>query len=402
MTHKPKSQFHATDVRGFSRLVVDAAIGVTNAVEVMHHNIMRTPFMFDRATHAPAPGITGFVYDSIRGVTRLAGGGIDAVMAVVTSDEIDQPSSSEREALLAALNGVVGHHLADTGNPLAIPMRLRHGESVDLQAGADAVPASGGKILLLVHGLGMNDRQWRRKGHEHGAALAGDLGYSPVYVHYNSGLHISTNGEALAGQLEDLLEHWPVPVEELVIIGHSMGGLVARSACYYGARAGHTWLHHLRGMVFLGTPHHGAPLERGGNWIDIILGASPYSAALARLGQVRSAGVTDLRYGSLRHEDWANGNRFARTGDQRQPVPLPEGVLCYAIAATTSHRVDGLKTQLLGDGLVPLNSALGYHKDPDLTVPFPPSQQWIAYTVSHLDLLHRREVYEQVRMWLAA
>lgn len=388
-------------MRGFSRLVVDATIGVTNAVEVMHHNIVRTPFMFDTPTHEPTIGITGLVYNSIRGVARLAGSGIDAVMAVVTSDDIDQPSSSEREAVLAALNGVVGHHLVDTNNPLAIPMQLRHGGPLVAQAGADAVPVSG-RIVLLVHGLGMNDRQWRRKGHDHGAALANDLGYSPVYVHYNSGLHISTNGETLAGLLEEVVASWPVPVEELVIVGHSMGGLVARSACYYGAVHGHAWPQTLRKMVFLGTPHHGAPLERGGNWIDIILGASPYSAALARVGKMRSAGITDLRYGSLRHEDWADGDRFARRGDRRHPVPLPDGVSCYAIGATTSRTADSLKGQLLGDGLVPLSSALGSHKDPALAVPFPPSQQRIVYATSHLDLLDRPEVYEQLRQWLAA
>ena len=114
-----------------------------------------------------------------------------------------------------------------------------------------------------------------------------------------------------------------------------MGGLVARSACHYGAAAGHAWLRHLRTLVFLGTPHHGAPMERGGNWIDLLLGISPYSAPLARLGKIRSAGITDLRYGNLTHEDWQGRDRFAR-GDRRRFVPLPEGVRCYAIAATTA------------------------------------------------------------------
>lgn len=399
---RARDYLHPADARGLSRLVVDATIGLTNAVEVMHHNIMRTPFLFGASTHAPAPGITGFVYDSIRGVTRVVGGGIDVTLAQLVPQEMEQPSPPEREALLAALNGVVGHHLAASDNPLAIRMQLRRqGQALD---GAEmaSLPPPGGKIVLLIHGLGMNDRQWQRQGHDHGAALAADLGYTPVYLHYNSGLHISQNGEGLADLLETRLAEWPVPVEELVIVGHSMGGLVVRSACYYGARAGHAWLHHLRKIIFLGTPHQGAPLEVGGNWIDILLGASPYSAALARVGQLRSAGITDLRYGNLRHEDWAGGDRFARAGDSRQPVPLPEGVNCYAVAATTSHRVDGLKTQLLGDGLVPLGSALGYHRDPALAVPFQPAQQWIAYAMSHLDLLHRREVYEQVRLWLAA
>jgi len=110
----------------------------------------------------------------------------------------------------------------------------------------------------------LNDRHWHRDGHDHGAALARDLGYTPLYLHYNTGLHISTNGRAFADLLQMLVAEWPAPLEELVIIGHSMGGLVSRSACYYGAFNGHDWLRHLRKLIFLGTPHHGTPMERTG------------------------------------------------------------------------------------------------------------------------------------------
>ena len=231
---------------------------------------------------------------------------------------IPPSSSAEREALQAAANGVLGDHLAASANPLAIPMRLRRdGQPLDLTtpALAAALPQPTGKILVLAHGLCMNDRQWRRKGHDHGAALAADAGFTPVYLHYNSGLHVSTNGRAFAGQLEALLGAWPVPVDELVIIGHSMGGLLARSACYYGELAGHAWPRHLRKIVFLGTPHHGTAFERGGNWVTVALGVSRYTAAFARLGKIRSAGITDLRYGSFLDEDWEDRDRFAR--DQR-------------------------------------------------------------------------------------
>jgi hypothetical protein len=132
-----------------------------------------------------------------------------------------------------------------------------------------------------------------------------------------------------------------------------------------------------------------------------MLGASPYTAALAGLGKIRSAGITDLRYGNLLDEDWADRDRFARLGDQRRPVPLPAGVQCYAIAATTGSRAGDLRDQLLGDGLVPLRSALGQHADPDQSLAFPEAHQWIGYAMGHLDLLQRRDVYEQLRRWLA-
>ena len=83
----------------------------------------------------------------------------------------------------------------------------------------------------------MNDIQWTRKGHNYGTALAEVLGQTPIYLLYNSGRHVSTNGQDLSELLEKLLAQWPVPVEELVIVAHSMGGLVARSAVHYGQAA---------------------------------------------------------------------------------------------------------------------------------------------------------------------
>jgi pimeloyl-ACP methyl ester carboxylesterase len=287
---------------------------------------------------------------------------------------------------------------------LAISTRLRRGgvalpdERASLAA---AIPHAGGKVLVLVHGLCMNDLQWKRKGHDHGTALARELGYTPVYLHYNSGLHISTNGRAFAERLEALARLWPVPLTELVIIGHSMGGLVARSACHYGALARHEWVSHVGKIVFVGTPHQGAPLERGGNWVDLLLAASRYSAPLARLGKIRSAGITDLRFGNLVDEDWSKHDRFKRTPDLRVPVPLPERISCYAIAATTGKAAGDLSDRLIGDGIVPLASALGHHANPKLALTFDDSRRRIVYGINHLDLLSRPEVYAQIKQWLA-
>ena len=157
----------------------------------------------------------------------------------------------------------------------------------------------------------MNDLQWSRGGHDHGAALARDCGFTPVYLRYNSGQHVSINGHALAQQLQGLVDAWPVPLERCVLLGHSMGGLLARSALHYGTQAGLGWRSRVTDLVCLGTPHHGAPLERAGNWIDMLLGATPYAAPFARLGKLRSAGITDLRHGNLVDEDWVGRDRFA-------------------------------------------------------------------------------------------
>jgi pimeloyl-ACP methyl ester carboxylesterase len=396
-----------SDLRGVSRLAVEATVGITGVVEAMHLNIARSTALLGMPARGATSGITGLVYRGIRGVTRLVGGGLDAVLGLAPLAGAES-SSRGREAWLAALNGVLGDHLAVSRNPLAIPMGLRR-EGQPLEPGpapAAAIPQPGGKLLVLAHGLCMNDLQWNRKGHDHGAALARDLSYTPLYLHYNSGLHISTNGRAFADLLESLVSQWPVPLEEITMIGHSMGGLVARSACHYGKLAGHGWPRHLKKLVFLGTPHHGSPLERGGNWVDFLLGTSPYSAPLAGLGKIRSAGITDLRHGYLLDEDWAGRDRFERSRDSRQPVPLPEGVECYAMAAVRGEHGHSSQTaQTLGeswpsDGFVPSASALGRHESPDLTLSFPESRQWTLHGVHHFDLLSAPEAYEKIKEWL--
>ena len=400
-----KLRVNAADLRGITRLTVASIAGVVDLVEAMHHNIGSVPRVIAMPKRNRTAGITRLVYRSIHGVVRLVGFSLDHLLARLAPLLGERSSWPGREPLLAALNGVLGDYLAASNDPLAITMCLRRGgitlpRQPELQAAM--IAKTGDKLVVLLHGLCMNDLQWKRKGHDHGVALARDLGYTPVYLHYNSGLHISANGRALAEQLETLVRLWPVPLTELVLIGHSMGGLVARSACHYGALARHEWPRRVDKLLFLGTPHHGAPLERGGNWVDGLLGVSKYSAPLARIGKIRSAGITDLRFGNLVDEDWKKRDRFARSSDRRVAVPLPQGIACYAIAATTGKKAGDLSGRLLGDGIVPLASALGRHANPRLALQFDESRQWVAYGTSHFDLLNRREVYAQIKQWLAA
>ncbi len=407
-----KLAIRPADLRGASRLAIDATLGVTDLVETMHHNILRVPGIFGTATQAPAKGITGLVYRSIRGVTRLVGGSIDVALGQLIP-LLGQPTSSSparaREAIVSALNGVLGDHLAATANPLAIPMQFRKdGRALELSrealARSFAHPRS--RIVLFVHGLCMSDLQWQREGHDHGALLETDLSptVTTIYLHYNSGRHISTNGQELADKLEALIAAWPVAVEQLDIVGHSMGGLVARSGCHYAKKTGCRWAALLRRMVFLGTPHAGAPLERGGNYVNVVLDVSPYTTAFARLAKIRSAGITDLRFGSLLDEDWATKDRFARKRIKLHAVPLPDRVKYFAIAATTtdSANADGSRRKTLpGDGLVPVTSALGQSSAPERCLAIPRSRQWLGYNMNHMELLSRQDVYERLSQWLA-
>lgn len=282
----------------------------------------------------PAARAVRLTYRGVRGVTRLVGSALDTLLMHAES-LIDSPaaaSSAERDALLAPINGVLGDYLVSTASPLAIRMCLRrNGQLLPLErkALASAFTRADRKLLVTVHGLCMGDLNAQED--NHADSLARDLNYTRIDLQYNSGCHISANGREFAAMMEQLVRAWPAPLEEIVIIAHSMGGLVARSACHYAKRDKHRWLGKLKKIVFLGTPHHGAPLERAGHWLERLLSALPYSAPLARLGEIRSAGIKDLRYGNLVDEDWLAGQA---SHDLRRPVPLPAGVQCFAVAAS--------------------------------------------------------------------
>lgn len=393
------------DLRGLLRLGVDATVGLTDLVEAMHHTIASGTGIVGQAPKGRTRGITGIVYRAVRGSTRWVGRGSDVVLRVFMQASNTATTTPERDALLAVLNGVWGDHLAVTGNPLAIPMALRvGGQALTLthEGLAAQLPQARGKVIVLVHGLCMNDRQWARQGHDHGQALASALDATALYLHYNSGRHVSQNGREFAALLEQALQAWPVPVTELVIVGHSAGGLVARSACHVAEKTDHGWLRQLRALVFLGTPHHGAPLERGGHLVDMLFGLSPYVAPFARLGKARSAGITDLRFGNLRDADWQGRDRHAQKRDDRLPTPLPGGVAAYLVAATMAERAGGLRSRLVGDGLVPLSSALGVHRNPRLALTaVPDSHRLVITDANHWDLLNSAQVFAQLKAWLA-
>lgn len=398
-----KFAISAAEMRGLSKLGFAAAIGVTDLVEQMHHTIARAPLPIGPPLEGRARGVAGFVYRCVRGGLGATGAGVDLAFRLAGASPKPPPSRA-RAVALAALNGVIGDRLVATGNALALDMQFRiDGRELPADGAslATALPDARGRILVLVHGLCMCDWQWTRKEHDHGAALARDGSMTAVYLSYNSGLHISQNGRAFAQAMERLVAHWPKPVDEIVIVGHSMGGLVARSAVHYARLADHEWTSKLRKLAFLGTPHHGAPLERIGSWVERAIRVVPYFAAFGRLGKVRSAGITDLRHGLLVDEDWRGRDRFEAADHPRTPVPLPENVACYAIAATTAETAGGPRDRTIGDGLVQVDSALGRSSDAARCLPIPDNRKATVCATGHLDLLSSQEVYAILRGWLA-
>jgi pimeloyl-ACP methyl ester carboxylesterase len=348
---------------GTSRLAIAAVTGVTDLVEAMHAEISRLPLA---AARQRTSGITGLVYRSVRGVTKLVGSGLDAALGALTP-LLGQAGADEASAAQAALNGVLGDYLEATANPLATPMGLH-----------PLVEGATGEPLILLHGLCMNEAQWRRDGADFPTALAA-LGYQPLGLRYNTGLPVWRNGAELA----DLLASVAGP---LTLLGHSMGGLVARSAIAQARSK--RWPKRLRQLVTLGTPHLGAPLERGGQQVQQLLAVSAYSRPLAALAARRSAGIRDLRHGSLLEADAGKASR----------LPLPAGVACYAVAATTAKKPAGPPARWLGDGLVPVASALGQHREATRRLAFTDTAVFTG--LGHLALQTDAAVLRQLQAWL--
>ncbi len=384
---------------GWKALVHDAFRLTVDLVEEGHESTARQVMRALGAIEplrAPAEAVDGVrrlvtrgSLGTIRGVHRVVEVVTDAAVEVAAAalPAPDRPASEARlpmrsdegvslrlvsDAAVAFVNGAVGDHLHARGSPLAIAMSLRHGDrylELDAAGVRDAVPGATSKIAVFVHGLGTTEWSWCLHAAEYhgdpaasfGTMLARDLGYTPVFVRYNGGRHVSENGRDLASRIEALVAAWPVPVEELVLVGHSMGGLVARSACEHGRRAAHAWLAPLRRVFSLGTPHHGADLERLGHLAGALLEAidTPGTRIPGRLVNGRSAGVKDLRHGSLVDEDWLGRDPDAVVADRPSEVPLIDGVRYYFLSATITEDPTHPLGRLVGDMLVRVGSASG-------------------------------------------
>jgi pimeloyl-ACP methyl ester carboxylesterase len=395
---KPKS-----DLQGINRLVVDATIGITDLVEAMHKRVVHPPLLPSTPIQHLITNIAGITFKNIRWSTKLLGGGLDKALGQLSPLLRKVRTTGEKEAIRSALNGIVGDYLEEKDNPLKITMQFRY-RSKEILLDSDCLgatyPAINGKIILMVHGSCMNDIQWTRKEHNHGEVLAKEQDKTAIYLNYNSGKHISSNGQNLNILLEKLIKQWPVPIEQLEIIAHSMGGLVVRSALYYGKQEQKKWTKHLKKIVFLGTPHHGSPVERTGNYLDVVLESIPYTKPFARLGKIRSSGVTDLRHGNLVDEDWQDNDRFERQSDQRQHIPLPQHIDCYSVAASIEKSTVNVYPRMIGDTLVDVKSALGQHENPDKDLHFKEKNTWVAYGNTHLDLLSNLNIYAKIKSWL--
>jgi pimeloyl-ACP methyl ester carboxylesterase len=287
--------------------------------------------------------------------------------------------------LASIVNGCFGDYLSQRDNGLAIDMAFyQHNRPLPLtqEALREALPDPTNRLCVLVHGLCCHEGAWDypdNPARSYGSALQDDLGYTPFFLRYNTGLPIPYNGTALDALLEKLLAAYPLPVEELILIGHSMGGLVLRGACHFGAERGAAWAGKVKRVFYIGTPHEGAALEQFGHLVNSVLHAVPHpiTALLGDVASQRSQGIKDLRHGTVL--DGAAGIAA---------VPWLAGAQHYMIAGTVTDDPAHLAARLFGDGLVqPPQAGENVRLFPG---------------IAHMELAHSEAVYDQIRTWCAS
>jgi pimeloyl-ACP methyl ester carboxylesterase len=354
------------EAQALVRLGVEELASAPQSLKTLHLTIARRAF--DGVGPAARPvqmthdAIAGAVYGGIAQATRFGGRAVEvAIGRRYTQLLSDTPRGA---AGIAIINGLIGDALEAEQNELARPMTL--------SVKGTATP----RIALFLHGLMETEFSWGRTPN-YGSRLAEDGNWTPVYVRYNTGRRISENGRSLADLIAEAARDWPVEVEEIALIGHSMGGLVARSAAHQASEAGAEWVRHVRHVVSLGTPHRGAPLEEIVHLGSAALALVPETSGISRFLRRRSGGIRDLRRGSLVDEDWKDRDPDALRAVACKEVPLLEGANHWFVSCS-------------GDLLVLGSSAAPWRDEECLRV-----------GGGHFALLNHPEVYERLRGWLA-
>jgi pimeloyl-ACP methyl ester carboxylesterase len=290
------------------------------------------------------------------------------------------PADPENGLFRSALNGVVGDTLAAHRNRLGQGMSLRD------EFGAEVTPADWREqgrrgLVLFVHGLCLSEKEWQNFEHQGFVRELREFGYGVAWLRYNSGRAIHESGADLSQLLEEVGSRQP-----LALIGHSMGGLVIRAACQHAERHALDWQRQLRHSAYLGTPHQGAPLERLGESANRLLALTPYTQPFMRIGGLRSNGIQDLRHGRV-------------DAGEARVTTLPEQARHLLVAG---HLGSDRRFDLLGDGLVPVRSALGQHLDPARALSGRDVTRLEFAQLGHMALLRDTRVYRALLDWLLA
>jgi pimeloyl-ACP methyl ester carboxylesterase len=387
--------------------VADVARDVHKAVATRLFGLAGAPARPARLLH---DGIANIAYSSTRIGLRL----VPAVLGLAAAARVGASGTSVHDHprghfALGALNGFWGDRLAEQRRALApvLSIRVHDGRlrAVPANVVHDVGDTATGRIIVFLHGLCENDLYWRFRAERtwgertvtYGSLLRDECGWTPLYVSYNSGLHISANGLELAARLDELIASWPVPVSDVTLVGHSMGGLVARSAVHQAAELGQPWVTSVRRLVGLGAPHLGAPLERGVNAGTHTLAKLPETRPFATWLNQRSVGIKDLRHGALVEADWMGFDPDDRRDNCTHLEFLPD-VAYYAVSATLSREPTS-RFPSVGDLLVDYPSANGHGTKRRLV--FDAERSLHLGGKHHFHLLAPPVIYEHLRRWLA-
>ena len=423
-------------IRGFMNLVFDVVDETTSLVERTHDEVVErsvrrfAPIEPAKSTAKVVTGaqslIAGTVFKSIHGINGLVRFSVNGVSDVaelalkqspVSKFELVTPMQSSAagsaswcvDYLQASVNGLWGDYLHQRKNDLDAGMSLRHqgrNLAITKEALAAVWPEASSKVCVFVHGLASTEWLWHLSSAQHyegdtgvsfGSRLQADLGYTPVYVRYNTGLHISENGKQLSQLLSALAKVYLRPIEEICLVGHSMGGLVVRSAAHYAHQHHAAWLPKLKQIACIGAPNLGAPMEKAINLLTGILGK--VDAAGAQVPAIvlnsRSAGVKDLRYGYTVEEEWSGKDPDKVFADARKIVPLVDGVGYYFFAATITKDPLHPVGRLLGDLLVRVPSASGQAKSATRSIHFTSGKVFPG--MDHGHIINHPEIYRVLK-----
>jgi pimeloyl-ACP methyl ester carboxylesterase len=398
------------EIAALGDLAGEAAAGAARQIQALHTGIAGR--VWSRVGPAALPvklahdRIARGAYSAATELTRsVVRAGAQAASRAQSPDAPSIERTPAGRVVVSALNGAFGDALVRQGNPLALRMAVRRkGEDVGITRSGvrSAYPNAKSRIVVFVHGLCETDEAWKLGAGRHvpyGHRMEIELGYTPVYLRYNTGRHISENGRELAGLLEDLVAAWPVPVDEVVLIGHSMGGLVGRSACHYGADS--ACVAKVRHVFTLGTPHRGAPMEQAANAASAALARLPETRPLARALNLRSSGIKDLRYGYLVDECWMDQDCDAYLRNSAKEIPFLSTARHYFICATLSREPDAAVGRIIGDLLVLPPSAWA-HEGRGNRMRFPIEHYYHLGKASHFDLLNHPAIFDQMRRCLTS
>jgi pimeloyl-ACP methyl ester carboxylesterase len=393
------------ELRALGEVAARAFTGLVEQVESVHEAVAdRTPQVpvvapVQRETARAVYSIVGAVGDA---ALRIAG----RAAALVAADDTTVHDRRFGAAAVGALNGAFGDRFAPTDGPLAVPMTLRHDGrdlAIEPQALRRAFPLASGRVVVLVHGLGMTDDGWTSDDPRHvtyAEVLRRELGCAVLTVRYNTGRRIAANGVELASLLERLSAAWPDGIHDLSLIGHSMGGLVCRSAATVGVESHHGWVDELDHVVLLGSPLLGASLERAAATAASLLDRLPESRFVGTLLNLRSDGVLDLRDGTLTDDHHPPRNDPWPWGERGDAAPLVPGVRHHVVAATLSRNPEAWwAAKLVGDLLVTPGSASSAARGAR-RLSFAADDAVTLGGLSHFDLLHHPQVARHLRRWL--